>query len=67
MKLRHQLVRAALATLTVCRVPPDAMHNICSRTRSPTRDGAPKLVSGGVVVGPDGGRATLGKPRWSRS
>ena len=92
MKLRHQLVRAALATLTVCRVTPDAMHNICSRTCSPTRGWLPhlmlkvpsmltgcsvfpcifvqmghQLVPGGVVVGPDGGRATLGNPRWSRS
>eukprot|EP00966_Prymnesium_polylepis_P126516 2925889-Prymnesium_polylepis.2 len=25
-----------------------------------------RLVPGVVVVGPDGGRATLGKPRWSR-
>eukprot|EP00966_Prymnesium_polylepis_P000125 2745-Prymnesium_polylepis.1 len=25
-----QLVRAAFATLTVCRVSPDAMRNICS-------------------------------------
>eukprot|EP00966_Prymnesium_polylepis_P055076 1273376-Prymnesium_polylepis.1 len=92
MKLRHQLVWAALTTLTVCRVTPDAMHNTCSRTRSPTRGCPPhlmlkvpsmltgcsvfpcifvqmghQLVAGGVVVGPDGGRATLGNPRWSRS
>eukprot|EP00966_Prymnesium_polylepis_P282716 6532477-Prymnesium_polylepis.1 len=91
-KLRHQLVRAVLATLTVCRVSPDAMHNICSRTRSPTRGCSPHIVLkapsmltgcpvfpvflcrwginwflvGGVVVGPDGGRARSGKPRWSR-
>eukprot|EP00966_Prymnesium_polylepis_P102707 2379237-Prymnesium_polylepis.1 len=29
---------------TVCRVTPDAMHNIGSRTRSPTRGWSPHLM-----------------------